>query len=187
MLPDACQKNNVKPLSYWLERFSAERFRARARPTISPGGPPSNNNAEERQPERHYLGSVHGRISTLAEDLSSDHGLPKATSIGFPLVGQIYNLAPFRKRGQAIESVGEHPFMLLGSPRAAERATHGMVDKDGSGWRDASHDVTDRTDNQRRDALSLDTVGHETNGLMTVGSIGDQDGQVHASLGELTR
>jgi hypothetical protein len=29
---DPAYEENLKPLSHWLERFSAERFRARARP-----------------------------------------------------------------------------------------------------------------------------------------------------------
>jgi hypothetical protein len=29
---DPAYDENLKPLSHWLERFSAERFRARARP-----------------------------------------------------------------------------------------------------------------------------------------------------------
>ncbi len=150
--------------------------------TIFPGGPPSNNNAEDRQPERHHLGSVHTRISTLAEDLSSDHGLPRANPGSLPLMGQVANLAPFRKQGQAIESVGEHPFMLLGSPRASERATNRMVNKDCPRRRDLNHDVAHRANHQGGDRSGLNGLCEETDGLVAEWSVRDQHLQVSTGL-----
>lgn len=63
-----------------------------------------------------------------------------------------------------------------------EGATHRMIDEGGARWRDFAHDVVDGADHQGRDALAFNHMRDETDGLMTEGSIGNQQRQIHLGL-----
>jgi len=71
--------------------------------------------------------------------------------------------------------------------RTAKGATHRMINKDGAGRPDLSHDVEDCTDNKGWDSVTLDDMRDETDGLVAEGSVGDEQRQVHVSVRELTR
>jgi hypothetical protein len=66
--------------------------------------------------------------------------------------------------------------------RTAKGATHRMINKDGAGRPDLSHDVEDCTDNKGWDSVTLDDMGDETDGLVAEGSIGDQQGKINVGL-----
>jgi hypothetical protein len=50
-----------------------------------------------------------------------------------------------------------------------------MIDEDGARRRNFRHDVERGADYQRRNALSFDDVGDETDGLVTKRSVGNQE------------
>jgi hypothetical protein len=70
--------------------------------------------------------------------------------------------------------------------RTAKGATHRMINKDGAGRPDLSHDVEDCTDNKGWDSVTLDDMGDETDGLVAEGSVGDEQCQIHARFREST-
>jgi hypothetical protein len=71
--------------------------------------------------------------------------------------------------------------------RTAKGATHRMINKDGARRADIGHDVENSADNEGWNSMALDDMGDETDGLVTEGSVGDQQGQIHVCLRELMR
>ena len=69
--------------------------------------------------------------------------------------------------------------------RRAEGAPDRMIDKDGAWGRDFTHDVEDRTDDQRGDASPFNDMSDETDGLVAKGSVGNEQCQVHLRLHQL--
>ena len=76
-------------------------------------------------------------------------------------------------------------------PRPLMRRPEGpadrMIDERGAGRDDFAHDVVRRPDHQRRNAACFDDVGDETDGLMTEGSVGDEESELDARSLELVR
>ncbi len=54
--------------------------------------------------------------------------------------------------------MGKNLLLLPVGPWAAEGASHRVIDKDGSRRSDTNHDVTDRTNDESGNPLSLDRV-----------------------------
>jgi hypothetical protein len=66
--------------------------------------------------------------------------------------------------------------------RRPEGAAHRMIDERRARRRDFAHDVVGGADHQRRDAFGFEDVGDETDGLMTKGSVGNQQRKIDLSL-----
>ena len=62
-----------------------------------------------------------------------------------------------------------------------------MINKDGAGRPDLSHDVEDCTDNKGWDSVTLDDMGDETDGLVAEGSIGYEQGEIDFGLAQFCR
>lgn len=60
-----------------------------------------------------------------------------------------------------------------------------MVDESGARRRDLAHNVERGADHQRRNALRLDHVSNETDGLMTEGSIGNEQSEIDAGFNQV--
>ena len=70
--------------------------------------------------------------------------------------------------------------MALALPWRAECPTDRMVDKRRARRRNLLHDVVDSAKDQGRNTTPFDHVSDETDGLMTEGSVGDEQGEVDA-------
>jgi len=66
--------------------------------------------------------------------------------------------------------------------RRPESATDGMIDKSRARGRDFAHDIERGADDQCGNASAFDHVSDETDGLVTKGSIGDEEGEIDFCL-----
>lgn len=81
--------------------------------------------------------------------------------------------------------MGQNAQMDSAGMRSAESLTRRMVDKYASRGPHPCHDIPNGPDGKGRNALSFDKIGDETHGLVTPGSVGNEDGQVGARSGQL--
>lgn len=124
------------------------------------------------------------RQSTVTQ-LGAQLGLPFAPAAGQPLAAEVANLPRGRKLREFGESASQNraaAFPLLGR---AEGPADGMIHEGSPRRSHFAHDVVSGPDDQGGDASTLDHVCDETNGLMTEGSIGNQEGEIHAALRDL--
>ena len=63
--------------------------------------------------------------------------------------------------------------------RRAERPAHGVIDESAARRRDPRHDVERRADDKRGNALSLNDMRDETDGLVAERSIGNEQRHIH--------
>ena len=63
--------------------------------------------------------------------------------------------------------------------RWTEGSAHRVIDKDGSGRCDFANNVKRGADHQGWSAARFDNMSHKTDGLMTIGSIGHEQGEIH--------
>jgi len=66
--------------------------------------------------------------------------------------------------------------------RRPEGTAHRVIDERGSRWGDFAHDVMGGADHQRGYAVAFENMGDETDGLMTKGSVGNQQRKIDLSL-----
>ena len=108
--------------------------------------------------------------------------LPGAAAAGRPIAAEIANLAGLREAGQFRQCSGKNgsvPSPVMGW---TESATDGVVDKNRARGRDFAHDVERRPNDQRGNTSTFDHVSDETDGLVTKGSIGDEEGEIDFCL-----
>jgi hypothetical protein len=88
-----------------------------------------------------------------------------------------------RGRGELRQGVGQHPLVLGRVAGMAKGSAGRKVDEHGARRGHLLQDVAHRADDERRDAARFDAVGEETNGLVAVRSVGDEQRQVGALAG----
>jgi hypothetical protein len=71
--------------------------------------------------------------------------------------------------------------------RRPKCASYRMVDKRGSRRRDFAHDIVSRAGDERRDALTFEDVGDETDRLMAERSVGHEQGEIDLSIRQFSR
>jgi hypothetical protein len=103
------------------------------------------------------------------------------------LKARVANLAWTGEARELGQNAGQDRFIALPVVRLAECPADGMIDEDGARGRDFAHDVEDGAGDQGGDFPALYDVGDETDGLVTEGSIGDQQRQVYSGRLELAR
>lgn len=119
------------------------------------------------------------------EHLGAQIGFPFPPAAGQPPALQVANLSGESEFRQLRQRPLQYDPVTRAVARRSERPSHRMIHERGPGRRDLAHDVVGRADDQRRNAASFDRVGDETDGLMTEGSVGDEQGEIDPRLREL--
>lgn len=121
-------------------------------------------------------------LSTVVQYFSAQFVLPSSVTVGRPVATEIANRTGARELGQLdqrCDKNGLNARLVFGRP---ESSADWVIDKHGPGRRNLTHNVTGRADHQRRDPLVFDDMGYETDGLMTKGSIGNQEREIDLGL-----
>ena len=88
---------------------------------------------------------------------------------------------------QFSQDIGQNFFVMFPLVRPSKRPADRMIDEDGARGRDFAHDVEDGAGDQRGNLAALDDVGDETDGLVTEGSVRNEQRQVHSGRLQLPR
>lgn len=110
---------------------------------------------------------------------------PGPAAAGSPCATEIANLTSLRELWQLFQRFLQNNLSTRRVVRRPEGPADGMVDKNRARRCDFAHDIERRADHQRRYASSFDHMGYETDGLMTEGSIGNQQGEVDFGLDQV--
>jgi len=112
---------------------------------------------------------------------------PTAAAVRQPLATQVANLARATKARQLIQGSFQNRFIARTIVWRTEGASHRMIHEGGARRGDSAHDVVHGADDQSGDAARFDDVGDETDGLMTEGSVGNQQREIHPRASEFLR
>src|SRR3972149_7443698 len=115
---------------------------------------------------------------TVVKHLRAQLVFPRAAAAGGPLKPRITNLANAGEVREFLQRAGQDGFVARAVMRRTEGAPHGMIDENCARRRDFAHDIERRADDQSRNALGLDDMGDETDGLMAKGSVGYEQRQI---------
>lgn len=85
-------------------------------------------------------------------------------------VSDLAGIREVRYRGDGLRECG---LVLMALAGPTECPAHRVIDKNRPWRRNLRHDVADSADHQGGYPLALDNVRDETNGLVTIGSVGD--------------
>jgi len=110
---------------------------------------------------------------------------PLAAASGRPLAADVADFAAVTEPRQLRQCSRKHRMAARAVVRRPESAADRMIDECRARWRDLAHDVVCGTNDQSGNTAPFDDMRDETDGLMTEGSIGNEQGDIDARCGEL--
>ena len=110
---------------------------------------------------------------------------PLATASGGPLAADIADFSAVTEPRQLRQGSRKHRMAARAVVRRPESAADRMVHECRARRRDLAHDIVCGPNDQRGNAAPFDDMRDETDGLMTEGSIGNEQGDIDARCGEL--
>jgi hypothetical protein len=112
------------------------------------------------------------------EQFGAQIGFPFAAAVGLPFAGEGANFTAIHEPGKFNDRLAQDLDVARAVVWRAESSAHGVIDESAAGRRDLRHDVERRADHKSGDAAGFDDMGYETDGLVTKGSVGDEQGRV---------
>jgi hypothetical protein len=113
--------------------------------------------------------------------------LPGAAAVDCPLKSRVVNLSGLGEVRQLRQHPTQDRFIAPALMGWAEGAAHRMIDEDRARRRNLANNIEGRARQQRRNALIFDDMGDETDGLMTEGSIGNEQCKIDFRFDQVLR
>ena len=110
----------------------------------------------------------------VAQHLGAQIIFPCPAAAGFPLEVWIAYLAGLGKVREFSKRSRQDLLVALAVVRRTESAAHGVIDENSTRRGHGAHNIEYRADHQRGNAVTLDDMSDETDGLMAERSIGDK-------------
>ena len=126
-------------------------------------------------------------VSTVVHHFRAQFFFPGATAVGRPCKSRIADLAGLGEVRELRQHPRQHRFIAPAVVGRAEGAAHWMVDKDRARRRDLADNIEGRARQQCRNAVILNHMGNETDGLVAKGSVGHEQREVHMLLRQFNR
>jgi len=95
-----------------------------------------------------------------------------------PWAAKVANLSGKSKLWQLRQRSHEDRFVTPAVVRRTERSADRVIDKCRARRSNFAHDIESRADDQGWNTTPFDHVSDETHGLMTEGSVGDEQGEI---------
>ena len=112
------------------------------------------------------------------EHFDAQRLFPLAAPVSRPLAAKIANLTGRSKLWQLRQRSHEDRFVTLAVVWRTERSADRVIGECRARRSNLAHDVVSRADDQGRNTTPFDHVSDETDGLMTEGSVGDEQGEI---------
>jgi hypothetical protein len=114
----------------------------------------------------------------VVKHFGAEFVFPCAAAAGYPFAAEIANLTAHCESRQLCQRSRQYSLFARRVVRRSKGPADGMVDKGRARRSDLAHDIERSANHQRRNAMRLDRVRDETDGLMTERSVGHEQREI---------